>query len=385
MQCRNCGNTIKEGTLECQLCQMQVRMVPDYCPEDEVLIHQVRSAMEHNGEFTPTREQREQTGQLSSREVEMRRRKLAEKRRTEKKKQQVMAISLLVLIAVLVGGISYLVYVNSYTGITNKADKYRVERQYENAAKYYNKAIDKKSGLTDAYVALSEMYVYLEQYEDAEAVFLSAVESNDNSLDMYMLMINYYIDRKEFNKIMPFLNGYRKQSVMEDLSEYIVEQPEFSLDEATYDDVREVSLTSEEPKIYYTTEGRDATSGDSVYDGPVQISEGTTELSFIAENELGVTSIPLTKTYVVELPIEGAPIVSPSTGQYTSDTEIIVQVPVGYTAHYTTDGSVPDMNSTKYTEPVEMPSGNTIFSAVLIHASGRVSDVTKRNYELVID
>ena len=36
----------------------------------------------------------------------------------------------------------------------------------------------------------------------------------------------------------------------------------------------------------------------------------------------------------------------------------------------------------KYTEPIDMPEGNTLFSAVLIDKKGRASAVTKRNYTL---
>ena len=58
------------------------------------------------------------------------------------------------------------------------------------------------------------------------------------------------------------------------------------------------------------------------------------------------------------------------------------KVPDGYTAYYTTDKSEPTTSSTKYTGPVEMPEGETIFKAVLVNAKGRVSGITTRNYVL---
>lgn len=88
------------------------------------------------------------------------------------------------------------------------------------------------------------------------------------------------------------------------------------------------------------------------------------------------------KSYTVELPIEDAPAVSPSTGQYSTAQEIEIKVPDGYTAYYTTDKSEPTTSSTKYTGPVEMPEGETIFKAVLVNAKGRVSGITTRNYVL---
>ena len=82
-------------------------------------------------------------------------------------------------------------------------------------------------------------------------------------------------------------------------------------------------------------------------------------------------SLPVTKEYTVEFPVEDAPAVTPSTGQYEQPTQIVIQVPDGYTAYYTMDKSDPSEASTKYTGPIDMPEGNTIFKAVLVNGKGK--------------
>ena len=94
-------------------------------------------------------------------------------------------------------------------------------------------------------------------------------------------------------------------------------------------------------------------------------------------------SLPAQKTYTVELPIVDAPAVSPSTGQYEEARQIEIKVPDGYDAYYTMDESDPTTASTKYTGPVEMPEGTTIFKAILVNGQGRSSGITTRNYERV--
>ena len=67
--------------------------------------------------------------------------------------------------------------------------------------------------------------------------------------------------------------------------------------------------------------------------------------------------------------------------------QITINVPEGYIAYYSMDGSEPSPDgsgSYQYSEPVNMPEGSTIFSAVLVDKNNRLSDVTKRNYELVL-
>jgi len=46
------------------------------------------------------------------------------------------------------------------------------------------------------------------------------------------------------------------------------------------------------------------------------------------------------------------------------------------------DGSIPTINSTMYEYPIDMPEGETVFSAILVSGGGRVSEVTRRNYVL---
>ena len=164
--------------------------------------------------------------------------------------------------------------------------------------------------------------------------------------------------------------------------------PEFSLDdEEPFEDVQQLSLESSEKTIYYTTDGSDPFYSNTrvEYKEPIQIQEGETVVKAVAVNSKKIPSLTVTKTYTVELPIEAAPAVSPSTGQYDEPKEITIVVPDGYTAYYTMDSSDPTENSELYSGPVSMPEGSTIFKAVLINGKGKPSGITTRNYERTVD
>ena len=94
--------------------------------------------------------------------------------------------------------------------------------------------------------------------------------------------------------------------------------------------------------------------------------------------------MPAAEEYVIEFPIEDAPAVSPSTGQYETATQIEIKIPDGYEAYYTMDGSDPTTASSRYSGPIDMPEGETLFKAVLVNSSGRLSGITTRNYVLDI-
>ena len=137
--------------------------------------------------------------------------------------------------------------------------------------------------------------------------------------------------------------------VAERLAGYIVADPGFSLDDSeVYEDVQELSLTTEEGyTIYYTDDGSEATIRSKKYTEPIQLGEGVSEISALAVDEKGVPGLPVKKSYTVELPIVDAPAVSPSTGQYSSAVQIEIKVPEGYEAYYTTNGEDPSTASSK--------------------------------------
>ena len=102
----------------------------------------------------------------------------------------------------------------------------------------------------------------------------------------------------------------------------------------------------------------------------------------IVVNGKGIPSVTASKKYNIEFPIEDAPAVTPSTGQYTGPAQITITVPEGYTAYYTMDGSTPTAASSQYTGPVDMPENTrTIFNAILVNnQNGKSTEVTTRSY-----
>ena len=187
----------------------------------------------------------------------------------------------------------------------------------------------------------------------------------------------------ERETLIPGILDEAQDSVRKKLADYIIAEPEFNLDdEEVYDDVQQLELSAGSNTIQYTTDKTDPVQSGTKYDGPIQLQEGSNVIRAVAFDERGIPSLSVEKTYVIEFPIEDAPAVSPSTGQYETDQQIEIKVPDGYEAYYTMDGEDPTTASTKYSGPVDMPEGETLFKAILVSGGGRVSGVTTRNYML---
>lgn len=381
MQCRNCGNTIIENKMVCSLCNEPICIVPEYSIEDDVMNKEVWTSSDDQVDRTTRYEHK--TAKSRNEELEFRNKTRRYNRRILKYKRRARMIGVNILLLAVACLLIYM-YMNSYTGLIYRGEQKSAIGDSVSAEKYFLRAINKKSNKVLAYQKITELYVSKGEVDKAEHLLLDGVKVNNENVELYISLIHFYIDIEQHVKVMPFLEKHSAYSVINELDEYIVLAPSFSLDGGVYDNVREVSLESNEEKILYAINSMDSEEYIE-YNKPIQISEGVVSVTAIATNELGITSIPVTYEYMIELPIEGAPAVSPSTGQYSDDTKIIVQVPTGYTAYYTLDGMEPSEKSLVYDEFIEMPIGNTVISVVLIDGNGRKSEITKRNYELVVN
>ena len=397
MKCRYCKAEIPEGELYCKKCGREVQIVPDYNPLEEMLTAQIQlDGNEQESELdqyiNQNRRNNNRTGQTAGRNTGSTGRMLTEKERRKRqsakaarkkalRRKRRIVLLIMALIVVLAGAGFYVVYQNSYNGIMKKAQKAAQSKDYTTAEAYYKQAISKNTKKADAYTGLADVYLSQDKTDEGTTLFEEAVSKQSGNVELYKACMDFYL-KSDQNMEIPELLDSVSDSMLEKLSDYVVDEPKFSLEDSmTYDDVQKLLLTADKDTIYYTTDGTDPDLTSTKYTSEgIQISEGETTIKAIAVNKKGVPSSISKKIYTVEFPVEDAPAVSPSTGQYDEAVQIEVKVPEGYTAYYTTDGTDPTTASTKYTGPIDMPKGETLFKVVLVNGKGRMSGITTRNY-----
>ena len=374
MKCAHCGADIPEGDLYCGKCGLEVQMVPDYSPLEDVLTKEVKGSINRytDPQRTPLQKPKH-PGSSASKHAPGR----SKGRRKDRKRWMLLTCGAILLVLLFLGAV---LYVNSYMGIVRSGRSDLRNGEYAKAQTQFQRAIGKDETRPEAYQGMAQVYERQDDLQAAEQVFLTALEGQPENRALYEACIAFYQDTDQLRKI-PILLADAPDAVTRELAAYIVAEPTFSLEEGTYEEVQQVTLEGE-GEIYYTLNGTDPTDADTRYTEPVLLNEGKNELRAVCYNREGIPSLVASRTYQIDIPVAAAPAVTPSTGQYFEPTKISIQVPEGYTAYYTLDNTTPGPQSHRYTEPVDMPEGQTIFTAVLIDGQGRTTQVTKRNYML---
>ncbi len=122
-----------------------------------------------------------------------------------------------------------------------------------------------------------------------------------------------------------------------------------------------ISDTTSGATIYYTLDGTTPTTGSAKYLAPISVT-ATETINAIAVASGYANSALASGTYTISPPVAATPIFSPSSGTNLTapQTFTITDATPGATIYYTTDGSAPSANSSRYTSPLTVSVTETI-------------------------
>ena len=397
MRCPKCHAEIEEGYLYCKNCGEEIRIVPDYDPQVEDMLSGslkdvvkeaqqnasekaagVQSAAGQSGEKTASN-----AGASASRKTEGTSRTAGNGRKRHSRKRRLTEGVLCICILAIAGLISVTLFRrNSYDYQYQLAVKAAADNDADRALKYLSRAMELEPDQTYMWLFKAQIEKDSGDREAAEEscrYILSKLDPDNQ--EVYTMLIEMYIEEGDLDSVKDTLSRCPVQAVKNSFADYIAAVPTASFADGIYYDTMEIELDADGLDIYFTTDGTKPTVKSTKYEGPIRLTEGSNTIRAVAVSPKGVLSDEAIFSYEISYLEAEPPVVSPDSGEYPAEVEIVVQVPDGCTVLYTLDGSLPTLDSAVYEAPVKIRT-STVFTAVSVSMSGRFSESVVRRYTI---
>ena len=378
MKCPNCGQEIQAGHLYCEKCGMEIQIVPDFEPEIENSITEALSTVAEEIDPNTGQEVKKPDGIGSGDELFV---------ETSRKNWVLIALGTIVAVALIGIGAALLIHFKfSAPYQLENARKYAQQENYETALKYLDRAIELEPHNIEQ-IMLKAIYCYrLDWKEQAAEVLQELIEkeplSDEQAEQAYESLVYIYDELGRYEEINELLLQCRAENIVTMFQNYMAMSPEFSYEAGSYDEIVPLSLSANTTgTIYYTLDGSEPSRTSLRYTAPIFLESGTYQVSALFINDYGIESQIVKKWYEINLTIPQSPIVLLESGRYELPTMIEVLLSAEGIIYYTTDGTEPNIDSLRYTQPIDMPLGQTNFKFVVISEEGVSSEVVSRTYE----
>lgn len=261
---------------------------------------------------------------------------------------------------------------------------------FSRALEMLNVAVEREPSNVDALVLMGQAYTELGQTDEAIAIYQSLIEDIAPAHpSAYRNLIRIYQQQGYNAEALALMksaeenaNSTQEFTVM--LREYTPTAPTMSYQEGRYNEELDVTITIPEGQtVYYSTDGTDPSESGLIYtEGTaIHIPEGKMTIKAIGFTENGTPSDQITANYTVIIPTPAAPKANYASGVYKKapkvslrpgsedkkENDTIVAI------YYTLDGRQATTESTLYTEPIQLPIGDSRLRAISVASNGKVS------------
>ena len=369
MKCPECGKEIPDGSLFCENCAAEIKIVPEY---ESRLEEQISSGMESvtrvfkeedraisaaarpRGDDTLQEDADRASGPddaegnteseaLEKAAYEASRAEAAARRQAgyEARRRKVTLMIVFLVGAVSAAVVLILLYVfvfsrpvqnvSYYVGI---AYQYSVEGEYDEAAGAIEAALAltgeedaEETDLASLLLLAADYYQAAGRSEEALDAGYAVLEtqelSEDDELSAYSLLISVYASLEEYQTIADLLSGCTNESVLTSFHQYMLYEPAFSAEAGDYQDQLTLELSCEgDGTVFYTMDGSEPTTSSNIYKGPIELDVGSYTISAIYVNRVGVQSETVTAVYNIISSVPEAPVITPNSGTYAKQMQI---------------------------------------------------------------
>ena len=275
-----------------------------------------------------------------------------------------------------------------------------VEQAYfTRALETLNVVIGREPDNVDALILMAQAHTELGNIEEAKRIYMQLIKDAPQHPSAYRNLIKIYQQEGYNAEALALMKQAQEATDANEfvvmLREYTPTTPTLSQNEGRYNNEIDVTISIPEGQtVYYTIDGTDPSESGLVYQKgtKIHVSEGKITIKAIGFTENGTPSEQVTANYTVVIPTPAAPKANYASGPYKKSFKVTLRPGddeedslntspiVAY--YYTLDGRQATTESTLYTEPIQIPIGDTTLRAICVAENGKVSYEMKVTYSV---
>lgn len=212
-------------------------------------------------------------------------------------------IPIILILALLIAGVWF--FFGFRTDLTadalmERANKLVEKQRYSRAIHYYSQAIRLEPERTDLPIALADTYILTDNYTKAEYTLVQAISASPSALELYNSLCKAYVAQDKLLDAVQMLDRIADEGVKAQLDTLRPAAPEVLPESGYYTEYVTVSVNSQLPTVYLSTDGGYPSASRDLYEEPVQLGGGETTVTAIAvDPETGLVSPMVRNGYTV--------------------------------------------------------------------------------------
>lgn len=380
MICEKCGSEVPAGSFFCNVCGAEIHFVSEYNLENDIIDSYIGLTEDNKAGSGARPKKKKPVAQDPSAFIKRYRRNIVI--------GGAVIAALIILITVFTTRyiLSRDTEDDSYEYQMQEALRCFEAQDFEMAVAHFDKALSQKEDDPEAMNYLALCYENMGEPAAAESIYKSLIDLDPTQQRYFEQLVHLYETENEFEKIRSLSELSDDPGVTDYLEAFEVPEPRFSKTAGTYEDDIAISiLAGDDEIVYYTTDGSDPATSGLIYTDMITFEgEGRYLLKAVAQNSINLFSDSVEAEYVIEYPEPAAPKVSLPSGVYVGQQVLSVEVPEGYSAYYTLDGTSPTQRSIPYERSIILPApGQYVVTVVFISDHGKMGESAQFAYLLV--
>lgn len=253
------------------------------------------------------------------------------------------------------------------------------------ALEIFEEAYEEDTKNVEGAMLLGATYEQDGQEERAIELYTQVLKDVPDYPEAYNRMIRIYRDEQDHQSAIEMMELALEKTGSPEFStlikEYMPDAPFADPIGGRFIEDTDVVLNSVgDVEIYYTLDGSDPLTDGTLYEEPIHLVDGQRyELRAVSVQQNGIPSYELNDTYTIAVPAPDAPKATVASGTYDKSRKVGLRAADNVVAiYYTTDDTPPTTDSQLYTEPIQLPVGNTTLRAIAIDDRGKPS------YEMIV-